>query len=84
MRNGDKAIGPDGFNMKFLQEFWHVIKSDVVELFRAMHDFGTFVRFLNSIFLEFITKKEGANDIRDFKPISLVDCIYKFITIESF
>lgn len=37
MCNGAKAPGLDGFNIKFLQKFWNVIKDDVVELFRELH-----------------------------------------------
>lgn len=38
MYNGDKTLGPDGFNMKFLQDFWHLIKEEVMGLFRDLHD----------------------------------------------
>lgn len=78
--NGDKAQCSDDFNIKFLQQLYHVIKDDVMELFRELHDFGKSVKSLNTTFFILIAKKEGVKDIKDFRPISLVDCIYKLIT----
>ncbi|RVW90113.1 Transposon TX1 uncharacterized 149 kDa protein [Vitis vinifera] len=39
----------------------------------------TFQRSLNSTFLLLIPKKEGAEDLRDFRPISLVGSVYKLL-----
>ncbi|RVW36390.1 hypothetical protein CK203_083809 [Vitis vinifera] len=39
----------------------------------------TFQRSLNSTFLVLIPKKEGAEDLRDFRPISLVGSVYKLL-----
>ncbi|RVW49363.1 hypothetical protein CK203_092675 [Vitis vinifera] len=50
---------------------WDVVKSEILELFRKFHLHGTFQRSLNSTFLLLIPKKEGAEDLRDFRPISL-------------
>ena len=40
---------------------------------------GTFQRSLNSTFLLLIPKKERAEDLRDFRPISLVGSVYKLL-----
>lgn len=61
--NGDKASQLNGFNMKFLQVFWHVIKDIVIEVFREMHENGKFVRSLNSTFLVLIAKKKGTKNV---------------------
>lgn len=79
MCNGDKAPGLDGFNMKFLQDFWHVIKSEMMDIFREFRESNKFVKSLNTAFLVLIAKKKGAKDIKDFRPISLVGCMYKLI-----
>lgn len=65
--------------MRFLQDFWYVIKDDVMELFHDLHNNGKFARELNSTFIILIAKKNGAKNIQDFRPISLVGCIYKLI-----
>ena len=48
-------------------------------LFKEFYLHGTFQRSLNSTFLLLIPKKEGAEDLRDFRPISLVGSVYKLL-----
>ena len=76
---GDKAPGPDGFTMAFWLFCWDVVKSDILGLFREFFLHGTFQRSLNSTFLVLIPKKEGAEDLRDFRSISLVGSVYKLL-----
>ncbi|RVW93092.1 Transposon TX1 uncharacterized 149 kDa protein [Vitis vinifera] len=69
---GEKAPGPDGFSMAFWQFSWDFVKEEVMNFFRQFHETGSFVRSLNATFLVLIPKKEGAEDLKDFRPISLV------------
>ena len=46
---------------------------------KEFHEHGRFVRSLNSIFLVLIPKKAGVEDLRDFRPISLVGGLYKLL-----
>ena len=48
-------------------------------VFRDFFVTGKFVKSLNSTFLVMVPKKEGANDFKDFRPISLVGNLYKLI-----
>ena len=76
---GDKAPGPDGFTMAFWLFCWDVVKPEILGLFREFYLHGTFQRSLNSTFLLLIPKKEEAEDLRDFRPISLVGSVYKLL-----
>lgn len=78
--NGEKAPDLDGFNMKFLQQFWPVFKDELLELIKDFHRTGKFVKSLNTTFIVLIAKKEGVKNIRYFRPISLVGCIYKLFS----
>lgn len=78
--NGDKAPGPDGCNLKFLQMFWPLIKEDVLDLFNDFHRLESFVKSLNSTFIVLIPKMVGAKNIKNVKPISLVSSFYKLIS----
>lgn len=75
----DKSSGPDGFNLGFIQKCWHFIKDEIMEIFRELDEKETFVKSLNSTFLVLIAKVEGVHSIKDSRPISLVECIYKII-----
>ena len=50
-----------------------------MNLFRQFHETGKFVRSLNATFLVLIPKKGGAEDLKDFRPISLVGGLYKWL-----
>ena len=76
----EKASGPDGFSMTFWQFSWEFVKEEVMNFFRQFHETGSFVRSLNATFLVLIPKKGRAEDLKDFKPISLVGGLYKWLT----
>ena len=50
-----------------------------MSFFREFHDHSKFVKSLNTTFLVLIPKKLGAEDLRDFRPISLVGSLYKWL-----
>ncbi|WJZ80362.1 hypothetical protein VitviT2T_000290 [Vitis vinifera] len=77
--NGDKAPGPDGLSMAFWQFAWDFVKEDVLCFFKEFYENGKFVKSLNATFLVLIPKKVGAEDLGDFRPISLVGSLYKWL-----
>ena len=50
-----------------------------MNMFKDFHNTGRFVKSLNTTFIVLIIKKGEAADLKDFKPISLVGSIYKWI-----
>ena len=48
-------------------------------LFEELHEHGVFERIWNAMFSVFVPKK-GVDNLKDFKLISLVGCLYKFST----
>ena len=50
-----------------------------MRMFNDFHQTRRFVRSLNTTFLVMIPKKEGAEDFKDFRPISLVGSLYKLL-----
>ncbi|CAN0906624.1 Transposon TX1 uncharacterized 149 kDa protein [Linum grandiflorum] len=77
---GDKATGPDGFNMFFIKSTWNIIKSDLVEALKEFQVSSFLPSAINSIFICLIPKKDFAGSIGDFRPISLVGIIYKIMS----
>lgn len=77
--DGDKALGPDGFNLACIQKNWLVMKNDVMQFMQEFHLNGKLVKGLNSSFIALVPKKENVVELRDFRPISLVNSIYKIL-----
>lgn len=76
----DKAPGPDGFTLTFFQDCWDVVRDDIMKVFAEVYSYKRFEKSLNATFIALIPKKARAVEIRDFRPISLVNGIYKVIS----
>ncbi|WJZ90959.1 hypothetical protein VitviT2T_010073 [Vitis vinifera] len=48
-------------------------------MFKEFHEHNSFVRSLNNTFLVLIPKKSEAEDLGDFRPISLLGGLYKLL-----
>ena len=76
---GDKAPGPNGFSLAFYHHCWGVVERDVLAVFEEFYQHSKFEKSLNATFIALIPKKNGASNIRDFRPISLVGSVYKIL-----
>jgi hypothetical protein len=76
----DKAPGPDGFTGAFFKKCWETIKED---LMGVINQFGNLhaenFHWLNSANIALLPKKDGAEEVGDFRPISLIHAIAKII-----
>ncbi|GKV13379.1 hypothetical protein SLEP1_g24388 [Rubroshorea leprosula] len=77
--DGSKAPGPDVYNFNFLKFIWSSVRDDFVVFFREFHQNSRLVKGLNSSFLALIPKKLSPRDLKDFRPISLIGCMYKLL-----
>ncbi|RVW31161.1 putative ribonuclease H protein [Vitis vinifera] len=77
--NSDKALGSDGFTVAFWQACWDFVKEEILELFKEFYDQSSFTKSLNATFLVLIPKKGVAEDLGDFRPISLLGGLYKLL-----
>uniref|UniRef100_A0A8R7PWG4 Uncharacterized protein n=1 Tax=Triticum urartu TaxID=4572 RepID=A0A8R7PWG4_TRIUA len=76
----DGAPGPDGLSFLFLQNFWEVIKMDVIPMFDDFHKGKLDLYRLNFAVLTLIPKEKEATSMKKFRPISLINCIFKVFT----
>ncbi|KAI3509571.1 hypothetical protein L1887_24947 [Cichorium endivia] len=76
----DKAPGPDGFNFKFIKNYWDMLKSDVMNCVLHFDKFGTLARGCNSSFITLVPKVKDPSSLSDYRPISLIGCVYKIIS----
>ncbi|GKE51495.1 RNA-directed DNA polymerase, eukaryota [Tanacetum coccineum] len=75
----DKSPGLDGFSFSFYRHFWHVIEKDVFEAVDYFFMYGEIPNGCNSNFIALIPKILDANMVKDFRPISLIESLYKII-----
>lgn len=77
---GDKAPGPHGMTMAFVQDNWDTLKVDVLRMLIEFYSTGKFVKNLDAIFIGLIPKELGARDIRDYRLIRLGGCVYELLS----
>jgi hypothetical protein len=71
------APGPDGFSFIFYQKFWIVIKDDLMVVVRGSEKGEINLARLNNVRIILIPKEEGANTLKKFRPISLINYSFK-------
>ena len=77
---GDKAPGPDGFNFTFIKSARDVPKEDFGHMLSEFHSRGKLNKEINATFICLIPKVPHPAALQDFRPISLVGCIYKLLS----
>jgi len=75
-----KSLGPDGVSFGFIKEFWDILQEDFFSRFMVeFHRKGKLTKGLNSTFIVLIPKVNSPQRLNDFRPISLVGCLYKVL-----
>lgn len=75
-----KASGPDGIPVRFYQRNWGVLKDDIV---RAVKDFflsRIMPEGVNDTAIVLIPKVDQPMKLKDFRPISLCNVLYKVVS----
>lgn len=76
----NKAAGLDKIPIEFYQNCWDIIKNDIIELFADFHQGKLDVSRLNYGIITLLPKVSDANKMQPFRPICLLNCLYKWIT----
>jgi hypothetical protein len=76
----DKAPGPDGFNPAFYQHFWDRCSNDIYEAAQDWLARGYFPSSLSETNICLIPKCENPTTMKDMRPISLCNVLYKMIS----
>jgi len=71
--------GSDGCNLFFIKTNWEIMGDDIYKAIHSFHEFGYIPKGCNTSFITLIYKKDNPGNLGDYKPISLVGCIYKII-----
>ncbi|XP_028114676.1 uncharacterized protein LOC114312615 [Camellia sinensis] len=78
--DGNKALGPDGFNLACVQKMWKVMKSDVINFISEFHKNSKLVKGINSSFITLVPKKENLVSVANYRLITLVGSLYKILS----
>nr|GEV74469.1 RNA-directed DNA polymerase, eukaryota [Tanacetum cinerariifolium] len=76
----DKSPGPDGFTFDFKKKYWSTIGLDFCIAVKWFFDHNSFSRGCNSSFVSLIPKTSDPKFVLDYRPISLIGCLYKVVT----
>ena len=75
-----KALGLDGMNALFYQNFWHIVGDSVTNAVLDFLNSGYKVPEINYTHIMLIPKIKSPEKISDVRPISLCNVIYKIIS----
>ncbi|MCH87437.1 CNGC5-like protein [Trifolium medium] len=76
----DKSSGPDGFNLAFYQHFWNLCNDDIFAVVQEWLERDYFPTSLNETNICLIPKCDKPTNMKDLRPISLCNVLYKMVS----
>jgi hypothetical protein len=76
----NKAASPDGFPIEFYQSCWDIIKSDLMTIFKDFYLHKIELSKINYGIITLIPKGDNASTIQKYRPICLLQVLFKFCT----
>ena len=76
----NKSPGRDGYTSEFFKAAWDIVGEDFVIAVQSFFKTGFLPKGINSTILALIPKKEDSRTMKDFRPISCCNVIYKVIS----
>ena len=75
-----KAPGPDGMPPLFYQTYWTEVGMDITQAVLSCLNSGSILKSINHTFITLIPKVKNPERVSEFRPISLCNVIYKFVS----
>ncbi|XP_010495447.1 PREDICTED: uncharacterized protein LOC104772543 [Camelina sativa] len=78
--NPNKAPGPDGYTLGFYKAVWSTLGPEVISSITQFFHSSFLPSSTNATILALIPKKPGASSIKDYRPISCLNTLYKVVS----
>jgi hypothetical protein len=75
-----KAPGPDGMPSLFYKKYWHIMGYTIVKEVLNVLKGGAMPKGWNETFVVLIPKVKDPSRIKDLRPISLCNVLYKLVS----
>ncbi|CAA7061592.1 unnamed protein product [Microthlaspi erraticum] len=75
-----KTPGPDGFPAEFFRASWGILGAEITATILSFFRSPFMPKALNSTSLVLLQKRPEADELKDYRPISCLNTIYKLIT----
>nr|KAJ0189677.1 hypothetical protein LSAT_V11C800388260 [Lactuca sativa] len=76
----DKAPGPDGFSSKFFKKAWMIVGNDFCYAVKEFFLSKKILKEVNATIIALVPKVSTPGKVRDYRPISCCNVIYKCIS----
>lgn len=76
----NKSPGPDGFTVEFFKSSWSIVGADFTCAVQSFFQYGFLPKGINSTILTLIPKRTDAKEMKDYRPISCCNVLYKTIS----
>ena len=75
-----KSPGTDGFTYEFYLKHWSIVKDDMLKVLNKSYEQGTLPQSMYESNVKLIPKKGDLTDIKNWRPVSLLNCDYKILS----
>lgn len=76
----NKSPGPHGYTTEFFKASWSIIGKDLTVAVQSFFQKGFLSKGLNATIMALIPKKDAAIEMKDYRPISCCNVLYKVIS----
>jgi hypothetical protein len=76
----NKACGPDGLCVEFVQQNWNCFGPHITHIFEGFHDSVVNLKLINKANIVLVPKTHNPSCARDYRPISIINLIPKLIS----
>lgn len=75
-----KAPGPDGISAVFFKNHWDIVQPSLTRMVSKAFQTGSFPNVLNHSYISLIPKVSSPETVKQLRPISLSNVVYKLVT----